>query len=147
MTANFRAYQATQAYRGASVTVSPLSAVVMLLDGAILFLKKSLQASEAKRIEDSHNHLIRTTTILRGLSHHLNFDKGGPLADRLFKTYNALILACLRSFGQPDASVRYRRIIASLTELRDAWAAVVVANPRGAPGAPVSNSRGNGLAP
>lgn len=145
MTANFRAYQATQAYRGTSVTVSPLSAVVMLLDGAILFLKKSVQAGEAKRIEESHKHLVRTTTILRGLSHHLNFEKGGPLADRLFKTYNSLILACLRSFGKPDATIRYRRIIASLTELRDAWATVVVTNR--APGTQVSNSASNRPAP
>ena len=125
MSANYNAYRAAQAYRGISVTVSPLKAVVMLLDGAILFLKKTIEAAEAKRIEESHNHLIRTTAILRGLSHHLNAEKGGVVADRLFKTYNSLILVCLRSFGQPDAALRYRRIILSLTELRDAWSSVL----------------------
>jgi flagellar protein FliS len=43
------------------------------------------------------------------------------MADRLFRTYNALIMACLRSYGRPQAKENFRRIIASLTELRDAW--------------------------
>jgi flagellar protein FliS len=65
--------------------------------------------------------MIRATAILRGLSHNLDFDRGGAVAERLYKTYHALIMACLRSFGRPDAAVCYHRIIASLTEMRDAW--------------------------
>jgi flagellar protein FliS len=33
-------------------------------------------------------------------------------------------MAALGSFGRPDAPARYDRIIAGLTELRDAWAHV-----------------------
>jgi flagellar protein FliS len=43
------------------------------------------------------------------------------MADRLYRTYNALIMACLRSYGRPQARDNFRRIIASLVELRDAW--------------------------
>ena len=125
MSESFSAYRAAQAYRGVSVMVSPLKAVVMLLDGAITLLKKAIEAGEAKQLEESHNHIMRTTAILRGLSQHLNVEKGGALADRLSKTYDSLILVCLRSFGQPDAARRYRRIISSLTELRDAWSSVL----------------------
>lgn len=124
MTANPRAYQANQAYRGASIALPPLSGIVMLLDGAIINLKKTVQAAQARRMEESHSHLVRSTAILRGLSLHLSFELGGPLAERLFKTYNLLILACLASFGRPDASERYERLITSIVELRDAWAAV-----------------------
>jgi flagellar secretion chaperone FliS len=124
MSSTAKAFHAAQAYRNASIAVPPLKAVVMLFDGAIVFLRKSVAASQAKRFEESHNHLIRTTTILRGLSQHLNFEKGGPLAERLFHTYNALIMASLRSYGRPDMPARYDRIIASLTDLRDAWAYV-----------------------
>jgi flagellar protein FliS len=63
----------------------------------------------------------RSTAILRWLSHNLDFERGGAVAERLYKTYHALIMACLRSFGRPDAAACYQRIIASLTELRDAW--------------------------
>ena len=38
------AYRANQAYRSASVAVPPLKAMVMLYDGAITFLQKSLDA-------------------------------------------------------------------------------------------------------
>ncbi|HEY6833112.1 MAG TPA: flagellar export chaperone FliS [Pseudolabrys sp.] len=126
MTTNSTFHQAARAYRDVSIAVPPLQAVVMLFDGAIIALRKSLAASQAKRFEESHNCLIRATTILRGLSHHLNFEKGGLLAERLHSSYNALIVACLRSFGRPDAGVQYGRIIASLTELREAWAKVAM---------------------
>ena len=112
---------ANQAYRGAAVSVPPLRAVIMLLNGAITNLQKSLLAQEANKFEEGFNHLTRATSILRGLGHHLNFSRGGALADRLFKTYNSLIVACLKSFGKPDAIQRYRKLIGSATELRDAW--------------------------
>jgi len=113
--------QATQAYRTASIAVPPLKALVMLYDGAIMFLPKAVESAKAGQFEESHDYMIRATVILRGLSHNLDFDRGGAVAERLYKTYHALIMACLRSFGRPDASVCYDRIIASLTELRDAW--------------------------
>jgi flagellar protein FliS len=121
MTQAFNAYRGAQAYRNAAVAVPPLSAVVMLFDGAILSLKKTIEAAEAKRFEESHSHLMRATAILRGLSHHLNVEKGGALATRLFRTYNSLILASLRAFGRPDSAQLYRRLIVSVAELRDAW--------------------------
>ncbi len=124
MTQTMNSHRAAQAYRGAAVTISPLKAVVLLFDGAILSLQKTIEAAENKRFEESHGHLVRATTILRGLSHHLNFDKGGALADRLFRTYNSLIVSSLASFGRPDSTQRYRKIIAGLTDLRNAWKSV-----------------------
>mgnify|MGYP001796615324 CR=1 FL=1 len=114
-------FQAAQAYRSASVAVPPLQAVIMLIDGAINFLHKSIKAAEEKKFEESHSHMIRATAILRGLSHNLNFDKCGAIAERLHTTYHALIMACLRSYGRPDSAPAYRRIIASLAAIRDAW--------------------------
>jgi len=121
MTQNAFAYHATQAYRGAAVAVPPLRAVVMLLNGAITFLQKSLEAQEARRFEAAHEHMMRATAILRGLSHHLDSNRGGAVTERLFRTYNALIMACLRAYGRPQMRQSYLRIIASLVELRDAW--------------------------
>ncbi|TDM76519.1 flagellar protein FliS, partial [Lactobacillus crispatus] len=113
MTQNAMAYHANNAYRSAAVAVPPLKAVVMLCDGAITFLQKALDAHEAKRFEEGHAHLTRATAILRGLSHNLDVTRGGAMADRLFRTYNALIMACLRSYGRPQAKENFRRIIAS----------------------------------
>jgi flagellar protein FliS len=121
MTQNPMAYRANQAYRGAAVTVPPLRAMVMLYGGAITFLQKSLDAQEARRFEEGHDYLMRAIAILRGLSHNLDFVRGGAVAERLYQTYNALIMACLRSYGRPHARASYRRIMASLAELREAW--------------------------
>jgi flagellar protein FliS len=128
MQSSTSSYRATQAYRSASVAVPPLKALIMLFDGSIMFLQKTVEASEARRFEEAHDHMIRATSILRGLSHGLDFDRGGAVAERLHKTYHALILASLRSFGRPNAPECYRRIIASLVELRDAWKFVAAQN-------------------
>jgi flagellar protein FliS len=124
MTQNAMAHRANLAYRGAAVSVSPLKAVITLLNGAITSLQKSLLAQEGRRYEEGFEQLTRATAILRGLSYHLDFERGGALPEQLFKTYNSLILACLRSYGKPQASQHYRRIIASLSELRQAWEVV-----------------------
>jgi flagellar protein FliS len=120
------AYRAMQAYRSAATTVPPLTAVVMLLDAAIVALHRTIEARESRRFEDGHQQMMRAVAILRGLDNHLNLEKGGPLAERLSKTYNSLIVATLRAFGRADATPRYRRLIASLTELRDAWKTVAM---------------------
>ena len=124
MTQSAMAHRANQAYRGAAVSVPPLKAVIMLLNSAITSLQKSLLAQEGRRYEEGFEQLTRATAILRGLSYHLDFERGGALAEQLFKTYNSLILACLRSYGKPQAAQHYARIIASLSELRQAWEVV-----------------------
>jgi flagellar secretion chaperone FliS len=132
MTQSSVAYRANQAYRGAAVTVPPLKAVIMLLNGAITFLQRSLQAQQAKRFEEGYENLTRATAILRGLSHHLDSSHGGAMAERLYQTYSSLILACLRSYARPQAAENYRRIITSLSELREAWEFVDAASARSA---------------
>jgi flagellar secretion chaperone FliS len=136
MTQSSMAY-ANQAYRGAAIAVPPLKAVIMLLNGAIRFLHKSQQAQEAKRFEEGFEHLTRATAILRGLSHHLDSTCGGAMAERLYQTYNSLILACLRSYGRPQASENFQRIIAGLTQLREAWEFVEVSASAGSSESPV----------
>lgn len=118
---NPMAYMANQAYRGAATSVPPLKAISILLGGAITFLQKALAAQEARRFEEGHKHLMKATAILRGLSHNLDFTKGGAGAERLFQTYSSLIVASHRAFGRPHAPESFRRIIAAVTELREAW--------------------------
>ncbi|NEW87048.1 flagellar protein FliS [Rhodopseudomonas sp. WA056] len=124
---------ATQLYQRAAVTVPPLQAVIMLIDGTILSLRRSVLAAEHKRFEEGHAHLMRAVTILRGLSHHLDLSRGSAVGDRLFTAYHALIMASLTSYGRPDAKARYDRIITGLTELRDAWRAVAAGPDRASP--------------
>ena len=126
MTQNPMAHLATQAYRGAAVTVPPVRAVIMLHNGTVTYLQKCLQAQEARRFEEGHAHLTRATAILRGLSLHLDPTRGGAVAERLFETYNALIVAALRAYGRPGMRENFLRIMAGVTELRESWEAVDV---------------------
>jgi flagellar secretion chaperone FliS len=121
MTQNTFAYRANQAYRGAAIAVPPLKAVALLIDGAITALQKAVDAHEARRFEEGHAHLMRATAILRGLSHHLDFTRGGAVAERLYETYGALIMAALRAYGRPRARENIGRIVKSLADLREAW--------------------------
>jgi len=127
MTQSSLAQRASQAYRGAAVAVPPLRAVILLLNGAISSLQKCLQAQEARCFEEGHAHLTRATAILRGLSLHLDPVRGRAVADRLFETYNSLIVAALRAYGRPHMRENFQRIMASLSELREAWEAVEAA--------------------
>jgi flagellar secretion chaperone FliS len=120
MTQTSLAY-ANQAYRGAAVVAPPLKSVIMLLNGAISFLQKSLRSQQEKRLEEGFEHLTRATAILRGLSYHLDSTRGGEMTQRLYETYNSLILACLNSYGRPKAAENFQRIIGALTQLREAW--------------------------
>ncbi|MGY8711606.1 flagellar export chaperone FliS [Bradyrhizobium sp. 18BD] len=137
---NPMAYMANQAYRGAATSVPPLKAISMLLGGAITFLQKSLAAQEARRFEEGHEYLMKATAILRGLSHNLDFTKGGALTERLFQTYNSLILASHKAFGRPYARESFNRIVAGLTELREAWEHVD-ATVRGSKTVPADSTR------
>lgn len=133
-------HMANQAYRGAATSVPPLKAVVILVGGAIVFLQRALVSQEARRFEEGHEYLMKATAILRGLSHNLNFSKGGAMAERLYQTYNALILASLQAYGRPHARQSFGRIIAGLTELREAWEFVDATARNGRP-APTDASR------
>jgi flagellar secretion chaperone FliS len=111
-------------YRRVSVTVAPVTAVVRLYDGAIVRLERAVVALEARRLDESYNHVTCAAAILRGLSHILDMEHGGAMAETLRGMYTKNILALLRSVGKPDAVARYRKIGKGLRDLRDAWAAV-----------------------
>jgi flagellar secretion chaperone FliS len=120
-----QANQASSAYRRASTAVPPLVAIVRLLDAAIVNLKQSIEAIEVRKLDVGHSHMTRATAILRGLKYHLDFDKGGALAERVANTYTRLILSILRAYGKPDVVECYKKIILALTDMRDAWLSVV----------------------
>lgn len=117
---------AASIYRTTAATTSPLAGIVMLYDRVIAELGHTIIALEGRRLDQAFGHLETATTILRGLCHNLDFDKGGALAERMRETYMRLILAALHSLGKPDAVARFNRLIAVITDLRNAWADVRV---------------------
>jgi flagellar protein FliS len=132
MKRNSNVYSAAMAYQRVSVTVPPAAAVVKLYDGIIARLQRAILSLEARRLDESFNQVASAVSLLRGLSHILDFERGGALAMRLRTMYTHNILALLRSVGKPDAAARYLKIVNGLKDLRDAW--VVVARLSGEAG-------------
>lgn len=114
--------RAISAYRATSASVHPLVAVVRLFDEMLVQIRRGIQATEARRHEDSFIAIAKAGLILQGLSHNLRFDKGGDVAETLLTTYTQNCVALHTAYGRPDAVARYKAIAAGLAELRDSWA-------------------------
>ena len=116
--------RAASAYRQVATFVPPATAVVLLYDKVIVLLQRAIQAIQAGHAEESYGCLSKATMILRGLSHILDFERGGAVAEMLRTTYTRNILALHGSFGKPDMVERYVKIIGGLSDLRASWAGV-----------------------
>lgn len=105
-------------------TASPGQLVLMLYDGALQFLEKSLTGFDmddpAESYETINNHVLRAQAILHELNSTLNMEAGGRLAETLRSLYvymdERLMESNLRK--TPDG---IRETIRRLTVLRDAW--------------------------
>lgn len=121
--------QASAAYRQAARAVHPTVAVVKCYDEALLALTQAIRAREAGEHEQCFSKVLRTATVLRGLQHCLDFNKGGAVAERLNGVYRSYILALHLNYGKPDVVARYRTLMDGLIELRDAWAGIAGMRP------------------
>ncbi|MFQ3611648.1 MAG: flagellar export chaperone FliS [Fimbriimonadales bacterium] len=101
-------------------TASPVRLVVMLYDGAIRFLNEAKQAIQNRDFETQNLKFQRAQRILAELISSLDFDKGGEIAENLFRLYtymyNQLVEANLQ-----DSIERTEHVIHLLSELREAW--------------------------
>jgi flagellin-specific chaperone FliS len=123
--------RAAAAYRQAATSVHPTVAVVKLYDETLLAIHQAIRAKAAGDHELAFNKVLRAATILRGLQHSLDFNKGGAVAERLFRVYKSYILSLHLNFGKKDVLSRYGRLMEGLVELRDAWASIVGLKPYG----------------
>ncbi|WP_306421761.1 flagellar export chaperone FliS [Cohnella xylanilytica] len=108
-----------QIYRQSSVqTASPAQLVIMLYDGAVRFVKQSIEHMENRDIEGTHTCLIKAQSIVHELVASLNFDY--PISKNLAQVYeyllHLLITANVRKKKEPAEEA-----LIHLTELREAW--------------------------
>ena len=130
MTTRNAYHPAAASYRNAAVLASPLTSVVMLYEGVIVELSRTIAAIQHKKLDEAVGHLEKAAVILRGLCHNLDFVRGGVLAERMRDTYVRLILSALHAFGKPDAVAHLTKIRLAVTTLRDAWIDVRVQQAR-----------------
>lgn len=101
-------------------TASPARLIVMLYDGALRFVNEAIHAIQARNYEHQNYAFQRAQRILAELISSLDFEKGGEIAENLFRLYtymyNQLVEANLQ-----DSIERAQHVIQLLSELREAW--------------------------
>jgi flagellar protein FliS len=116
----------------ATQTASPGQLVLMLYDGAIRFLERALSGFDlddpAESNQTINNNILRTQQILDELSASLNLPEGGELAATLRSLYEYLHRR-LQDANVRKQSEGIREAITRLSELRDAWAAMLNGQP------------------
>ncbi len=119
----------------ATQTAPPGQLVLMLYEGAIRFLNRSLPGfaiddpAEANTVV--HNNLQRAQEIIRELNLALNMEQGGECAVTLRRLYDYFE----RRIWESDLNKQrdgVDEVIRHITVLRDAWA-VMLNNPQGVP--------------
>ncbi len=101
-------------------TASPARLIVMLYDGAIRFVNEASHAMRQRDYETQNTKLLRAQKILAELISSLDFDKGGEIAENLFRLYtymyNQLVEANIN-----DSVETLEHVTRLLSELREAW--------------------------
>jgi flagellar secretion chaperone FliS len=112
----------------ATLTAPPGQVVLMLYEGALRALERALTGfshddpGQANMIV--HNNLQRAQEIIRELNYALNMEQGGECASTLRQLYEYFDRRIWESNVQKKRD-GIEEVIRHLTELRDAWAAML----------------------
>lgn len=109
----------------ATQTASPGQLVLMLYDGAIRFLEKSLAGFQfddpLEFCATVHNNIQRAQAIINEMNRSLNMEGGGEVSENFRRLYSYL------ENRLQEANIHKRKepieeVIGRLTVLRDSWA-------------------------
>ncbi len=107
-------------------TADQKTLILMLYDGLVRFLQKSIVKIEAREVEAAHNYLVRSREIVAELLATLRPEKAGDVGENLKRLYvyafNRIVEANLRK--DPEM---VREVIRIVTTLREGWANIKAA--------------------
>ncbi|MEG3638364.1 flagellar export chaperone FliS [Magnetococcus sp. PR-3] len=112
MSYGLRSYKSSRAN-----TASREDLLILLYEGAIRFLEKSIQASS---ISEHKMMLQRAMAIISELQNTLDFEKGGDLAMQLFDLYNYMLDRLTKANINRDKDA-IAEVIEHLNVLLDGW--------------------------
>ena len=115
----------SQTKRAPDAQISPLEAVVTLLEKAVMAsIEEAIGAIEANDIETRCNQINLASEIVSMLHLGLDLEQGGETAERLAAIYRFVLAKLILINIQNDAKLA-QEIIAVLTPVRDAWSEVL----------------------
>lgn len=101
-------------------TASPARLIVMLYDGAIRFINEAAYAMRQRDYETQNTKLQRAQKILNELICSLDFERGGEVAQNLYRLYNYMYNQLVAA-NIEDSHERLEHVVGLLSELREAW--------------------------
>ena len=101
-------------------TSQPLKLVIMLYDGAITFLKKSIEYAENKDIKNKNIYANKARDIILELNNSLNLEVGGEMASNLKRLYFFMNRHLFQANLKNDMQ-GMREVILMLSDLREVW--------------------------
>lgn len=94
--------------------------VATLLDELLRRMNRYVDHFEKAASENQNEHFARSLTILHSLQDCLDFEKGGEIAENLFRIYEYSRQQILMSLRSKDVT-GVRSAITYLTEINEAW--------------------------
>jgi len=94
--------------------------VVMLYDGILESLVNARGHIERKDWRESGRSFARAFTIIAGLRETIDFDRGQPVADDLFRFYNALSAQLIKAQSRRDLEL-LQACVDMVTDVRASW--------------------------
>jgi len=98
-------YNGPNVYQAVAVqTSSPAKLVVMLYEGAIRFLRESVQAIESKDLERKRQSVDRAVAIVQHLAGTLDMEQGGAVAADLYRLYGYMMSRILEGSAKLETA-------------------------------------------
>ncbi len=94
--------------------------IIMVYDGAVSFIDRSVQHIQEKDFEKVHFTSLRAQALINELMLSLNMDKGGEIARNLFNLYDYLIYRLVIGNAKKEKEP-FLEVKELLLELRAAW--------------------------
>ncbi len=115
MSYGLRSYKSSRAN-----TASREDLLILLYEGAIRFLERSIEELDGGRLSDHKMSLRRGIAIIAELQNTLNFEKGGELAIQLFDLYGYMLDRLTQANLRKDSEY-IREVIRHLNTLLEGW--------------------------
>ena len=103
--------------------LTPLDLVIMLYDGAIEYLQKSIYHIKGGSVQGKVENLSRARAIIEELLYSLNKDVGGEIAENLEALYLYMLMELTKANAKNDIA-KVELVEQLLVELRSAWRAI-----------------------
>ena len=100
--------------------------LIMLYEGCVKFLRLAEKSIEEKEMEAANNYLIRSQDIINELMVTLDMEKGGEIAENLYKLYDFMMSQLIEANINKDVE-KIELVEDFMLELLDSWKQIISA--------------------